>query len=130
MLYFCCKILYSVPNFCFHHFLLNILIVINTLLYKHCSSTRMKKFRLSVLKRSLYCFRFQFTTVERQLKSMWISHCNRHEMYRIFNDNVKKLCNVSRVFLNGEKMSLFPFINHWGSIAYAIFFQLYHYKWP
>lgn len=41
---------YSVPRFCFHHFLLNVSIIINIFVPKLCSSSRMKKkYRLSVL---------------------------------------------------------------------------------
>lgn len=64
---------YSVPRFCFHHFLLNVSIIMNIFVPKLCSSSRMKKkYRLSVLIHPLYCFRFQYTIKKyKALQKTW-----------------------------------------------------------
>lgn len=83
-----------VPSFCFHHFLRNISIVINTFAPKLHSFTRMKKSRLSVLKRPIYRFRFQCSTKNR--KSTGMLHRNNRKVPRMLT--LKKCARCPEYF--------------------------------
>lgn len=85
---------YSDSSFCFHQFWRNISIMINTIVPKLHSFTRMKKSRLSVLKRPIYRFRFQCSTKNR--KSTWMLHRNNRKVPRMLT--LKKCARCPEYF--------------------------------
>lgn len=95
------KLLYSVPSFCFHYFLLNVLI--NTSVSKLRYSTKMNK---------TPPLPFRFQTITKNRKSKEILHCSRHENTQMIT--LKNMQRVPSIYLKwgtmGKKMYLFPII--------------------
>lgn len=98
-------LLHSVPSFCFQQFLRNtgISAIISTFAQKINPFTRMKK------KNPIICFE-TFVSIHNQKWKVYGDFVlQRHESTP--DDNVKKLCEVSQVLWNGEKLLTFPILN-------------------
>lgn len=107
--YITASVLYFVQSYCFYHFLVNILKIIITAVPKLRSSIFIKKSLVFFFSFKTLLYRSTFQNTTRNRKSMGILLCEQHEKYP--DGNVEKLCEVSRVIPNREKMSTFPILN-------------------
>lgn len=97
-------VLFYTLSFRFHHFLRINPIIINTFAPKLHPLTRMYKVQI-------ICFETPPLSlqVSKNRKFTGILNCKRHESTR--DDNVKQLCEVSRILPNGEHIKTFPILN-------------------
>lgn len=92
---------YNVPRFLFHHWMLNISIIINTYVPKLPLNEKVNFFCFERLSLSLLVSKHS----QKQTSSE-IVDWKRHEKYP--NDGFEKLCEEGREYVNGKNMSDFP----------------------